>query len=247
MSLPNLLALMPALLPALPPALFAEAFTLWGGAVTWLEVAAFALSLWMVACNMRVHILGWPLAIASSVLYGLLFAHSQLYGEAGLQLFFIALAGWGWWQWWRGSAGSTQPLTVQRLLPHQRGVIAALTLAAWPLLGAVLARSADSTVPAYLPYLDALATVGSVTATLLLGRKRLENWPLWLAVNLFSVGLFAVKGLWLTVILYALFAVLSVLGWRAWRALLVAAPGAARGTPAGSMTSAARGADASHG
>ncbi len=224
MSLPNPLAWLPAQLPTLPPELFAEAFTLWGGAVAWLEVAAFALSLWMVACNMRVHILGWPLAIASSVLYGLLFAHSQLYGEAGLQVFFIAIAGWGWWQWRRGAAHAAQPLVVQRLLPHQRGVITALTLAAWPLLGALLARSADATVPAYLPYLDALPTVGSVTATLLLGRKRLENWAVWLAVNLFSVGLFAVKGLWLTVILYALFAVLSVLGWRAWRALLVATP-----------------------
>jgi nicotinamide mononucleotide transporter len=51
----------------------------------------------------------------------------------------------------------------------------------------------------------------------LLGRQYVENWPVWLAVNLVSVALFAFKGLWLTVLLYALFAVLSVAGWRAWQ------------------------------
>jgi nicotinamide mononucleotide transporter len=70
-----------------------------------------------------------------------------------------------------------------------------------------------------VPWLDALPTVGSVTATVLLGRKRVENWPLWVAVNVFSVGLFAYKGLWLTVLLYAVFAVLAVAAWREWRKL----------------------------
>ena len=67
-------------------------FTLLGSPVTGLELAAFVLSLWMVACNLRVNPLAWPLAIASSLLYGVLFAHSRLYGEAGLQLLFVALA-----------------------------------------------------------------------------------------------------------------------------------------------------------
>ena len=76
--------------------LLADAFTLWGSPTSWLEVAGFVLSVWMVGCNMRVDPLGWPLAIASSLLYALLFLHSKLYGEASLQLFFVAVAGWGW-------------------------------------------------------------------------------------------------------------------------------------------------------
>jgi nicotinamide mononucleotide transporter len=59
-----------------------------------------------------------------------------------------------------------------------------------------------------------------VAGQFLLGRKLIENWLVWLAVNLFSIGLFAYKQLWLTAALYALFAVLSVIGWRAWRARL---------------------------
>ena len=193
--------------------LLAPAFTLWGSPATWLELLACALALAMVACNLRVNPAGWPLAIASSLLYALLFADSRLYGEAGLQLFFIAIAGWGWWQWLRGRGGDGLALRVRPMTSAQRWQALFATLAAWPVLALLLVRGTDSDVP----WLDALPTVASVTGQLMLGRKLVENWPVWLAVNVFSVGLFAYKGLWLTALLYALFAVLSVVGWRAWR------------------------------
>ena len=200
-------------LQAAAPMLLQPAFTLWGSPVTWLEIGAFAVSLAMVAANMRVHPVAWPLAIAASLAYGLLFAQSRLYGEASLQLFFVAVSLWGWWQWVRGRGVDGQPLRVHRLSRAQRAATLGATLAAWPLLGLVLARFTDSDVP----FFDALPTVGSLTGQLLLARKAIENWPVWLAVNLVSVALFATKGLWLTVLLYALFALLSVIGWRAWR------------------------------
>ncbi len=90
----------------------------------------------------------------------------------------------------------------------------AAVLLAWPLLGVLLRRYTDTDVP----WWDALPTAGSVAGQWLLGRKYVENWLVWLAVNLVSTGLFAYKGLWLTVLLYALFAALSVVGWRAWTA-----------------------------
>jgi nicotinamide mononucleotide transporter len=193
--------------------LLAPAFTAWGSPVTWLEIAAFVLALAMVAANMRVHPVAWPLAIASSLLYALLFADSRLYGEASLQLFFVTIAFWGWWQWLRGTVDGTAPLVVRHMTLRQRGVAAAATLAAWPLLGLLLQHGTDSDVP----YFDALPTVASVAGQVLLGRKFVENWPVWVGVNIVSVALFASRGLWLTVLLYALFTVLSFVGWRAWR------------------------------
>ena len=198
------------------------AFMLGGSPASWLELVAFALALAMVAANLRVNPAGWPLAILSSLLYAAVFFDSRLYGEAALQFFFIAVAFWGWWQWLRGTGGDGAALRVRQLSTPQRMATALATLAAWPLLGLLLDLATDSDVP----YLDALPTVASVTGQLLLGRKFVDNWAVWLAVNVFSVGLFAYKGLWLTVLLYAVFAVLSVLGWRAWQRL--AARGAAR-------------------
>ncbi|MBN8492495.1 MAG: nicotinamide mononucleotide transporter [Burkholderiales bacterium] len=192
--------------------LLAPAFVLWGSPVSWAEVVAFVLSLAMVGCNIRVWTAGWPLAIAASLLYALVFEASRLYGEATLQLFFVVVALWGWWQWLRGRAADGQALQVRRLSARGRlGVLVAL-LCLWPLFGLLLRRYTDTDVP----WWDALPTAGSVLGQWLLGRKYIENWPMWLAVNLVSITLFAYKGLWLTVLLYALFALLSVAGWRAW-------------------------------
>ena len=138
--------------------LLAPAFQAFGSPVTVLEIIAFVLALAMVMANMRVNPIGWPLAIASSLLYALLFADSKLYGEASLQLVFVTLAGWGWWQWLRGTAPEGGALKVHCLNARQRAVAAAATLAAWPLLGLLLKHSTDSDVP----FLDALPTVASV-------------------------------------------------------------------------------------
>jgi nicotinamide mononucleotide transporter len=195
--------------------LLAPAFSAWGSPVTWLEIVAFVLAVAMVLANLRVNSIGWPLAIVSSLLYALLFADSKLYGEASLQFVFVALAGWGWWQWLRGRGDDGAALRVRAMTARQRLVAIVATLAAWPLLGLLLQRATDSDVP----FLDALPTVASITGQILLGRKWIENWPVWVFVNLISVGLFAYKALWLTVMLYALFTALALVGWRAWRRL----------------------------
>ena len=206
--------MMEPLLQALQP-LFAPAFTLWGAPATWLELVAFVLALAMVGCNIRVDPLGWPLAIASSLLYFALFWDSRLYGEASLQIFFVVVALWGWWQWLRGTQHDGSALRVRELGARGRWLALALLAAAWPALALFLARVSDSDVP----WWDAFPTAASLVGQWLLGRKYVENWPVWLLVNIVSVGLFAYKGLWLTVVLYAVFVLLSVAGWRAWHRL----------------------------
>lgn len=190
-------------------------WTAWGVPVSRLEAWAFVLSLAMVLFNLRVNPLGWPLAIASSLLYGLLFARSKLYGEASLQLVFVALAVWGWWQWLHGTDGHAHALRVRQMRPRGRWLALCLTLLLWPLIGLLLHHITDSDVP----YWDALPTAGSLVGQWLLGRKWVENWPCWVAVNLVSMMLFAHKQLWLTVGLYGLFAMLALWGWRQWSAI----------------------------
>ena len=208
---------MDALLHLLQP-LFAPAFSVWGSAVTWLELVAFVLAVAMVVFNIRVNPLGWPLAIVSSLLYFALFWSSRLYGDASLQIFFVIVAGWGWWQWLRGTLADGSVLRVRELGPHGRWIVLAAMALAWPATGLFLKRFTDTDVP----WWDAFPTAGSVIGQWLLGRKYVENWPAWVIVNVVSVGLFAYKGLWLTVLLYAVFIVMSFAGWQAWRKLAVA-------------------------
>lgn len=210
---------MEALLQALQP-IFAAAFTLWGAPVTWVEIIAFVLAVAMVALNMRVNPWAWPLAIASSLLYFLLFWSSRLYGDASLQIVFVVVSAWGWWQWLRGTQDDGQALRV-RWLGH-RGRLAALAAmaVAWPAIGLFLANVTDTDVP----WWDAFPTAGSLIGQWLLGRKYVETWAAWVAVNVVATGLFAYKGLWLTVILYTLFAAMSVAGWRTWQRRALATP-----------------------
>ncbi|MGZ5158067.1 MAG: nicotinamide riboside transporter PnuC [Caldimonas sp.] len=204
-----------SLLDAAAP-LFASAFVAWGAPVTWLELLAFVLAVAMVVCNIRVNVVGWPLAIVSSLLYFLLFWKSRLYGDASLQIFFALVAAWGWWQWLRGTDASGRALQVRELGRRGRWIALGALALAWPATGLFLRRFTDTDVP----WWDAFPTSASVLGQWLLGRKYVENWPTWIAVNTVGVALFAYKGLWLTVVLYALFVAMSFAGWNAWRRLL---------------------------
>lgn len=177
-----------------------------------IEIAGFVLSLAMVVCSIKELHWSWPLAIISSILYFFVFKDSLLYGEAGLQIVFAALALWGWGQWLRKGNDAQPSLVIQRLSARGWWLVVTASAVLWPALALLLQHFTDSDVA----WWDALPTALSLVGQALLGRKYIENWLVWLVVNTISVGLFAYKGLWLTCVLYLLFALMSVWGWRAW-------------------------------
>ena len=168
---------------------------------------------WMVVCNMRVNPLAWPLAIAASLLYCLLFAAASSYGEAGLQVFFAVIAAWGWWQWLRGTQDSGGPLACAPSGTAGADSAGCAELAAWPLLGAAAATTAtDSDVPGRR--LSHRRQHHRPVAARPQVRRELADLARWSTSS--ASRLFAFKGLWLTVVLYALFAVMALVGWRTW-------------------------------
>lgn len=197
----------------MPEFLFAEAFVMWGSPTTWLEIAAVVIALAMVGCNIREIHWGWPLAIVSSLMYFALFWRSKLYGDASLQIFFVVVAFWGWYQWLRGHRADGSSLRVTRLTHRGLALTVATCALLWPATGFFLKTFTDTDVP----WWDAFPTAVSLVGQFLLGRKFIENWAVWIVVNVVSVGLFAYKGLWLTVGLYSVFIALSWVGWKEWK------------------------------
>lgn len=181
-------------------------------ATTAIESAAFVLALGYVLLSIRQIVWAWPLMIASSVLYGLLFFASKLYGQAALQGMFVAIAVYGWWQW-RHRGLNEAPLVVRGLKRSQR----LLVVAAWIALTAALAVAMARLTDAASPWLDGFTTAGSLVAQTLTARKLTEAWPGWLVVNGVSVALFVQQQLWTTALLYGVFVVLSAVGWWQWR------------------------------
>ena len=184
------------------------------------ELAGFVLSLAMVFCNIKEIHWAWPLAILSSALYGLVFWNSQLYGEASLQVMFVLTSYWGWRQWrlaernaQMGATEAPASSSITTLAPKELQKAAIATLVTWPVLTYFLHRYTDSDVALW----DGLVTALSLLAQYLLAKKKIENWWVWLIVNVITVGLMMVKSLWLTALLYVLFAVLSYVGLKAWQ------------------------------
>lgn len=203
------------------------AFTFHGVATTWGEVAAFVTGAWCVWLVARQHLANWPIGIANSLFFLLLFARYGLYADGGLQVVYIALGAYGWWAWLHGG-DCRDALDVTRTTASEWRILAAATAAATIALWALLARVSDSSVPAW----DAVTTALSLAATWGQCRKKVESWWLWIAADAVYIPLYAYKSLWLTAGLYVGFSALCVVGLRSWRADLGARSGGQRATAA---------------
>lgn len=180
--------------------------------MTWLETAAVAFGIVSVYLSVRQNIWTWPTAIVNVALYFLVFRDAKLYADMGLQLVYLALSVYGWYEWLYGGAQRTA-LKVSRATPAMSVALLALAAVSVALLGTLLARTTDAS----LPYLDSATTSTSLAAQWMMTRKVLENWAVWMAVDVVYVGMFIYKSLYLTAGLYAVFFVLAALGWVRWR------------------------------
>ncbi|WP_194815857.1 nicotinamide riboside transporter PnuC [Nocardia sp. XZ_19_385] len=185
-----------------------------GWATSWTEILGFAtgaLCVWLVG---RQHIANWPIGIANNIFFIVLFAQAGLYADAGLQVVFIALAGYGWWCWMHGGGpGSAEVLPVRRTTTTEWAVLGVAGVTGVCALTVLLSSATDSSVP----FWDALTTGLSLMATYGQCRKRLESWYLWIAADLVYIPLYIHKNLYLTALLYTGFLALCVAGLLRWR------------------------------
>jgi nicotinamide mononucleotide transporter len=188
-----------------------------GFSTTALELISFLLAAVSVLLDIRQAHWAWLFAILSSATYAVVFFGARLYGDMGLQFVFIAVSAWGWYQWLRGGVDHGR-LRVSRL----SGNGLRLALLGWLLGFVAIALFLKSFTDTDVPYIDGFLTAGSLVGQLLLSRKKLENWHVWIIVDLLYVGLYLHKNLLLTAILYGLFVVLAVIGLRSWRNTMVA-------------------------
>lgn len=184
----------------------------YGSSMSPLEIFGVLTGAVCVMLAAKENILTWPIGIANNILFFVMFWRTKLYADSCLQLFYIAIAIYGWWHW---SHSSDAEGTVQvRTTPKAVAVtLMVLTPIAWVSLYQVLRHYTDSNVPAG----DSLATVLSLGAQYMAGRKLLENWLVWIVVDVISIVLFLYKQLYLTSFLYAAFIVMCVAGYSAWR------------------------------
>ena len=168
-----------------------------------------AISVWL---SVRQNIWSWPTAIINVVLYAIVFYEAKLYADMGLQVTYAILSIYGWYEWLYGGEGRTE-LHVSRTGPRLGALLALIAAAGSAVLGAFLHRATD----AALPFMDSFLSSTSLVAQWMMTKKLLENWLVWIGVDVLYVGMFIFKGLFLTAGLYAVFLALAVKGYIDWR------------------------------
>ena len=182
-----------------------------------IELIGFLVTVASIWLATRENIWYYPTGIASVLLYAWIFYDAKLYAETALQFVWLALMIYGWYEWLHGGANKRE-LPVTRT-PRWAGIAAAISgVALSAIVIAVQLRYTNNPNP----LVDSSIAAWSIVAQWMTARKWLENWLLWIAVNVVAVPLYIVRELWLTALLYAILLILGIQGYRRWRGTLVA-------------------------
>jgi len=195
-------------------------------AIDWIEFAGLVAGLVCVWLLIRQNIWTWPIGIVYVCISLWVFLQARLYADLGLHIVFLALNCYGWWYWARGANDATEDVEVTTTSPMLLlGVVAIAMVAAYA-SGSWFAANTD----AALPYWDNTTTMLSLAAMWLSTRKKLENWLLWLVVDVIATGVYYYKGLYFYSVLYLVYCGMAVQGWLSWRASM--RPSTAEAVPA---------------
>lgn len=192
-----------------------ESISFFGITTSPLELISFLLSFIAIGLTILEKHWAWLFTIISSALYAVVFIHAKLYGDSALQWMFIVIALYGWYQWLRGGKGH-QMIQVTTLTFKGRMRSISFWLAGYLVMAEALWYFTDTDVPR----IDGVLTAGSILGQFLVSKKKIENWIVWIIVDIGYTALYIYKGLVLTSILYGVLVILAIIGFNVWRKLL---------------------------
>lgn len=176
-----------------------------------LELLAVFFAVAYLVLAVRENSLCWYAAGISTLIFLFIFWNVKLYMESGLQIYYLAMAFYGWYQW-RDAQTETVSLRVSKWRAKQHVVALVLIAALTFVTGSLLNSGTD----ANMPYLDSFTTWASVVTTFMVARKILENWLYWLVIDSVSIYLYLDRELYFTSLLFAIYIVIIFFGWFAW-------------------------------
>jgi nicotinamide mononucleotide transporter len=186
-------------------------FTDWLRNQSLLETSGVITGILCVYLAAKNNIWNWPIAIVSVLIYIFIFFEAKLYADTGLQVYFFMMNFYGWYFWSRKHERKKVPVTLITLkeIIISVAVIAVFTAG----LGFFLYKGTDAS----FPFVDSFCTACSLVAQVFLARKVLENWLIWIFVDIIYVGVYIFKDLHLTAGMYALYIIIAAIGYFDWR------------------------------
>lgn len=176
-----------------------------------LQIVGTTLGLIYLWLEYKANIWVWVIGAIMPMVHGVLYLTSGIYADAAMQLYYVAAGIYGLAVWKRhpkdSSSGRIKHTPLRWILP-----LVAIYVVLHVAIYFVLTDFTDSRVP----FFDSMSTALSIVAMWMLSRKLVEQWLVWLVVDMISVGLYLYKGIPLTAGLYAVYCVLAIVGYVRW-------------------------------
>jgi len=178
---------------------------------SWEALAVF-LAIAYLLLAMRQSLWCWPAAFFSTLIYSVLFFDASLIMESALNVYYLAMAVYGWYAWKYGSK-KHEELSVSSwaLVLHVKTILILTVISLG--LGYVMANYTN----ADFAYLDSATTVFAVFTTYMLAQKVLENWIYWIVIDAVSIYIYMNKGFYLTSALFIAYTVLAYIAYLQWK------------------------------
>lgn len=174
----------------------------------WEWIAVFTSILYVILAAKRL-ILCWLFALISSALYVYICFISKLYIETFLQTFYFGMGILGW-VLWNKSARDSKKIKTWGIKWNIVNILLSGILTIF--LGLIFQYNTDQASP----FLDAFVTSFALSATLMITQKVHEGWIYLIAVDVFSIYLYATRDLYLTAFLSLIYTVIAIFGWLSW-------------------------------
>ena len=178
-----------------------------------LQIIGALLGLLYLWLEYKANIWVWIVGAIMPMVHGMLYLQSGIYADAAMQLYYVAAGIYGLFVWLRGEKRSEKRVDIQYTPKQWIFSLVAVYVVLHISLYFLLTEFTDSRVPLF----DSMSTALSIVAMWMLSRKLVEQWLVWLVVDMISVGLYLYKDIPITAMLYMLYCALAVAGYMRWR------------------------------
>ncbi len=181
------------------------------------EITGTVVGLIYLWLEYRASIYLWIAGIIMPAIYIYVYYEAGLYADFGINIYYLLAAVYGFLVWKFGKRkGSDKELPIVKM-PLKRVIPAtAVFIIAFIGIAEILIRFTDSDVP----WLDSFTTALSIIGMWMLARKYLEQWLVWIVVDVVCCGLYIYKGLHFTSALYGLYAIIAIFGYYKWKKMM---------------------------
>ena len=180
--------------------------------INYLELISASTCLATVFFKTKQKVCAWPISLIGILTGFFVYYKAKLYAKCLLNIIYFLLAIYGWYQWLYGGKNKT-PLQVSKISFQTFVVLLVIGLLSTLSLGRILANHTD----ADLVYWDASHASFSPIAAWMAAKKKLESWMLWIALDIFYLGVCYYKGLCLFSISHGVYTILGVYGYIRWK------------------------------